>query len=651
MSSETRLGAEFDEQLTRALEHFSTPAWLGEHSPFAAPYFLGRRLNATTRPQPDAAASHERRIALYQLLRERFDEQELLILCFHLNVDYEALPGAGKDARAEELVSHLDRRGRLGDLIREGKRQRPDVPWDSAPQPARRSLAAGDLGEALQELLREAASGLEQHEKTVLDLAFFQPQKWPWDSLHMGRTTFYRHRDEAVRQLGQALIRLVQPALRPAAPPLSGIVGREPLAQACVSGLAAGKTVALTGLAGVGKTALGRHVCARLSPRPLFWFTLCPGLNDQLTSLLFWLSYFLFEQGAPTAWLQFTSSAAPVNVEILQGLVRSDLTSLGEPLPLLCFDEMELLNPVERQEHALILHFLQSLRGITPLLLIGQQLPYMDPDVHHTLPGLSPQEASEMLARADVRLAEQDLARLYGYTQGNPRMLNWFITLHRAGQEPATALENLARSPSSEFMLDRIAQHLDENERDLLGMLSVFRRPAPSDEWPEPSLTRLAGLNLLQMDSRGGVELLPALKAVRYGQLYPEDRERFHLKAAHIRARRGEYTAAAYHLARGGEPRLAVGLMEMHLAQEIGQGQGPAALAILREISQNQLEEADRQVLVLLRGKLGKLLGQYDQAIADLLSLPFWKKSALGSRASSPGRRYCGTGKRFRESC
>jgi hypothetical protein len=32
-----------------ALEHFADPAWLGEHSPLAAPYFLGDALDPKTR--------------------------------------------------------------------------------------------------------------------------------------------------------------------------------------------------------------------------------------------------------------------------------------------------------------------------------------------------------------------------------------------------------------------------------------------------------------------------------------------------------------------------------------------------------------------------------------------------------------------------
>jgi hypothetical protein len=66
---------------------------------------------------------------LRQVLTTRFDAGELRTLCFDLGVDYDDLPGAGKASRARELVGYLARRDRIADLIRVGKRLRPDIPW------------------------------------------------------------------------------------------------------------------------------------------------------------------------------------------------------------------------------------------------------------------------------------------------------------------------------------------------------------------------------------------------------------------------------------------------------------------------------------------------------------------------------------------
>lgn len=64
---------------------------------------------------------------LRETLTTRFHDEELRTLCFDLGVDYASLPGDGKEAKARELVAYLHRRKIISDLIRVGKRQRPDV--------------------------------------------------------------------------------------------------------------------------------------------------------------------------------------------------------------------------------------------------------------------------------------------------------------------------------------------------------------------------------------------------------------------------------------------------------------------------------------------------------------------------------------------
>jgi CheY-like chemotaxis protein len=60
----------------------------------------------------------------------QFDEGDLRNLCFDLDdVEYENLPGEGKLDKARELVSYLERRGRISELVAVGKELRPDVDW------------------------------------------------------------------------------------------------------------------------------------------------------------------------------------------------------------------------------------------------------------------------------------------------------------------------------------------------------------------------------------------------------------------------------------------------------------------------------------------------------------------------------------------
>jgi len=66
---------------------------------------------------------------LRQILSERFSLEELRTLCFDLGVDWDDLPAQGKSAKARELVVFLEHQEGIGQLIRIGKQQRPDIPW------------------------------------------------------------------------------------------------------------------------------------------------------------------------------------------------------------------------------------------------------------------------------------------------------------------------------------------------------------------------------------------------------------------------------------------------------------------------------------------------------------------------------------------
>jgi internalin A len=81
----------------------------------------------------DLAREQRQPIRLRQILVERFDTEELRTLCYDLGVAFDALGGTNRAGKSRELVAYLERRQRLGDLIRTGKRLRPDIDWGPVP--------------------------------------------------------------------------------------------------------------------------------------------------------------------------------------------------------------------------------------------------------------------------------------------------------------------------------------------------------------------------------------------------------------------------------------------------------------------------------------------------------------------------------------
>jgi tetratricopeptide (TPR) repeat protein len=499
-------------------------------------------------------------------------------------------------------------------------------------------------GQVLRALIWKTAQDMIQeygeYSHKVLVYTFFRSLSVSEIShqLNISRATYYRHRYKAVQQLEAILIRQLRPALRIEEPPTceGTLFGREAVITHCRQKLQATNMVALTGSSGIGKTALGSRLAAGWLPLPVFWYTFRPGLNDQLKSLLFTLAYFLYRQGASTLWLQLVAglekNGRQVDYEILLPLLRHEVSQMKGNLPLLCFDEVDILNPQDIEQHAAILTFLQSMNSPAPILLMGQQMPLPIEGVV-ILEGLPVPAIDQVLAEAGLQLDYGDLESLQAYTQGNPRLLRLFMTLHRSGEPLGEILSRLSSTPSVEFLLGRVWQRLDEKDQNLLMSLSVFRRSAPADAWPDRgTVDKLMQWRLVQQDEQGGISLTPVFRAIIYKQLTAEDREFLHQQAAVIRAERGEYTAAAYHYICGGQPETAVWLWDMQRRQEIDQGQGQAALQLFEQLSTSHLSGPAKETLVLLRSKLRMLAGDYGKIRADLQTIS-WQTPLFKGRS------------------
>ena len=57
-------------------------------------------------------------VELFQILVDHFSLEELKTLCFKLRFDYDDLPGESRVDKAREMVRRLNRRNRIGELVR-----------------------------------------------------------------------------------------------------------------------------------------------------------------------------------------------------------------------------------------------------------------------------------------------------------------------------------------------------------------------------------------------------------------------------------------------------------------------------------------------------------------------------------------------------
>ncbi|MCX6044780.1 MAG: tetratricopeptide repeat protein [Chloroflexi bacterium] len=579
--------ATFFEQLKFALEHYHEPARIGEHSPFAQPYFLGQAL--------------------------------------HRHADAITPRGRGS-ALCKELAS------------------------------AALALWAGPLPTTQAQLLQIALQAKEdiglcdRYHYLLLDLTYFhhsfaraRNQAEIYDEiLHVARATYDRHLREAIQRLGEMLLLRLQPTLPLEQPVLNvELIGRDAVCDECLATLYMGSSVYLCGMSGIGKTTVGVALAERWPTPAVFWFTVRLTLNDQLTSLIFALGNFLHQQGASRLWLQLMANGGLFHdANLALELTCADLAALTAP-PLLCFDEVDLLRPLDSEtesaQHTQFLAFLEGLHNHAPLLLMGQRA-VLPTDVVYPLTRLTSTEMATWLTHAGVAFSPALLARVETYTGGAPRLLALCLLLYRTIQAQTEitfddVLDQLPQTPALAPIWQRLQQRLDKTERALLQALAVFRSAAPLDAWladsvqetlrasnPDSSLhlQRLINDGLVQEDSKGGVALLPTLREVIYNQLSVEEREELHRQAGMIRAKRGEYTAAAYHYQFAGQLEAAIAIWQPHADQECRRGQAAAALAVFQQISAHRLSEATANTLHLLRSQLYQLCGQSVQALEEL---------------------------------
>ena len=70
------------------------------------------------------------KINLRKGIEKCYSLDELKVVCFNLEVDFDILSGDSKPNKSLELIEYLDRRGRIGDLIEYCLRDRPNYAWD-----------------------------------------------------------------------------------------------------------------------------------------------------------------------------------------------------------------------------------------------------------------------------------------------------------------------------------------------------------------------------------------------------------------------------------------------------------------------------------------------------------------------------------------
>lgn len=576
----------FDEQIKTVLDYYGDPAWLGAHSPLASIYFLGEAM----RNQVLLATPLQRG----QALQVAVDQATV------------ALWGGALPKTLDEMCAALER-----------ERQEP---------------------------------GTLRFAYLVLEVRHFQRFLRPrsnqaiWEEYFLrSKSQHYRDYDLAVAQLGQALLKSLQPTLRLEAPtPPVQLLGYDAYLTQASESLEAGGSVAITGGSGMGKSALGATIAQQIQQggqRAVFWYTLRPGLNDRLESILFALGHFLYAQGATTLWQVLLGGPSQDGPGPALVALRQDLADLRDRAPLLCFDELDYLARFNSEQinsaYVQIVEALDSVRTLAPLLLIGHYA-ILETDRTLTPPGFQPVQIAHLFAEAGLPINNAEAEQLFRYTQGNPRLIHFCRALYQSGEALAAFTQQNATVTGFYPVLYRLWRRLNPEERGLLQQLAVFNAPIAADLWPtqQPILQRLLHYRLMEADQRGGIEVVAILrKLIVQEVLSPEERIHLHQLAAIQRHAFGEYTAAAWHYCQANDSRTAITLWYPKMEGEIRRGQAAVAYALFQQIPNPGLPTAERKALALIQGELLRLRGDWEGGLGRLAVAPWSGVDEIDAKA------------------
>ncbi len=534
--------------------------------------------------------------------------------------------GWANDARSKTLAAERgDNELHWGKILCQAMLDAADGLWGESPPRSRE-----EIEEAWANILQ--APGAPRYNYLILELRyfrrFFQPRSLQqlWEEfLGQSRAEFYRDVDRAIEALGDSLLRHLRPGARQERPPSAATShGRAALQDRIQDALRDGKSVALSGLSGIGKTSLAASIVDEWSSATILWFTVRPELNDGLYQFLFTIGGFLHQNGQDRLWRALAASKGQLeDPALLLTLVQSDFTRLAARRPLLILDEVDLWSDSEGGYRALQ-EFIAGLQEVTPMLMVGQRVG-LAAHTYMTLTGLDDDTVDQLFQEQQIRLTADGIRDVQNATGGNPRLLWLCMDLLHRGESLESILGERAEGVHSfDSFLNLLWLRLGKEEREAMHALCVYPAPAPGGFWSAKVLEALATRHLLYQDDTGSVSLLPSVRTVLYRTLSAEQRERLHQQAAGISAALGDYTMAAYHFQKADQPELAVKIWYPHRSQEIERGGAAMAAVIFNNVSGARLSRKVRLTLDVLRAELFQLSGDLRSGL-DTLGQTDWR--------------------------
>jgi ATP/maltotriose-dependent transcriptional regulator MalT len=251
-------------------------------------------------------------------------------------------------------------------------------------------------------------------------------------------------------------------------------VGRAREQEYARSQLARSGVVAITGIAGSGKTTLTAAVLRETEAHTV-WIEIWPGLNDQVEAFLWQLAQPLAEM-SPHIWralhqVQQSQWGYPPLVRL--HMILDAYVALGKQITI-CVDRVEHLDgPALESALAELCEYVAHMqRDRLNLIVAGRTLPYsLRAYAIPALQGLEAQMISLWAQQLTIHLDAQAIATLHRQTDGLPQLIG-LVFRAMFNSIGGFAVDPIMSYQEVRFFVAELLSHFSDEEQELLAALA-----------------------------------------------------------------------------------------------------------------------------------------------------------------------------------
>ena len=435
------------------------------------------------------------------------------------------------------------------------------------------------------------------------------------------------------------------PAPEPNRPPETvGFAGRENELAYFKEKLDTNHLAVISGMAGVGKTALAARLARQAAPLDrIFWHAFHPG--EGIEVVIWKLAGFLARNGQNELWRMLQGArqtgGRPPPPETLFDYLLEMMRGKGY---LLCFDDFQFVDqdPLLNQ----LITRLRSalLAGELAIIITARRMPEFVQTVEFdALSGLSLMDVKQLLGARGLALSDDQAAEIHRQTAGNAQFLNLAINALLQGEDWERLMAGMAATQDIErYLIREVDGFLPEAERGVMEAVAVLMGyPGTTDAIEavldganvRRTLRDLCDRFLLiasegEMGREYGQHAI--IQAFYYDLIGHRMRRELHSRAgAFYEKEETDLLRAGLHFERAGKHGKAAQLVTSNTWDLINKGQMRALQHLLERFTASKLDSRQWVQVKIGLGQVYNLVGErqsaragYQEAISILGSLP-----------------------------